>query len=109
MSSRETTRQAGSRNTPSALNLPIRDVSFSSCGSGIVLDALAQRRQPQGNDVEAKEQILAKKTLLDQHEEILVRRRDDADIGLDRHAAADGRIFALLKHAQESGLRLHRH
>ena len=39
----------------------------------------------------------------------LLRRRDDADIGLDRRAAADRRIFALLQHAQEPGLRLHRH
>ena len=41
--------------------------------------------------------------------QILVGGGDDADIGLDRRAAADRRIFALLQHAQQPGLRLHRH
>ena len=76
---------------------------------GDVLDALAQRRQPQRHDVEAEEQILAEQALLDQHAQILVGGGDDAHIGLDRRAAADGRVFALLQHAQQPRLRLHRH
>ena len=44
-----------------------------------------------------------------QNPQILVGGGDDADIGLDRRAAADRRVFALLQHAQQTGLRLHRH
>ena len=74
-----------------------------------VLGALAQRRQAQRHDVEAEEQVLAEQALLDQHAQILVGGGDDADIGLDRRAPADGGVFALLQHAQKAGLRLHRH
>src|SRR5688572_25419859 len=38
-----------------------------------------------------------------------MRRRDDAHIRLDRLGAADGGIFALLQHAQETRLRLEGH
>src|SRR3546814_8824623 len=38
-----------------------------------------------------------------------MRRRNDPDIGLDRRAPADGRIFALLQHAQEPRLGIERH
>ena len=41
--------------------------------------------------------------------QVLVGGGDDAHVGLDRGAAADGRVFALLQHAQQPGLRLHRH
>ena len=34
---------------------------------------------------------------------------DDAHVGLDRRATTDGRVFALLEHAQQAGLRLERH
>ncbi len=34
---------------------------------------------------------------------------DDADIGADRRAPADGDVFALLQHAQQARLRLERH
>ena len=47
--------------------------------------------------------------MLDQDPQILVGRGDDADVGLDRRAAADSRIFALLQHPQQTGLRFHRH
>ncbi|MGY3344827.1 hypothetical protein ACVWYK_003596 [Bradyrhizobium sp. USDA 4470] len=50
-----------------------------------------------------------KKALLDQHAQVLVGGRDDAHVGLDRGAAADRGVFALLQHAQQTGLRLHRH
>ena len=39
----------------------------------------------------------------------LLRGSDDAHVGLDRGAAADGGVFALLQHAQQARLRLHRH
>ena len=42
---------------------------------GHVLDALAQRRQPQRHDVEAEEQILAEQPLLDENAQILVASR----------------------------------
>ena len=71
--------------------------------------ALAQRRQPDRRDVEAIEQILAEHALADQLRQVAVRRRDDADIGADRRAAADRGVFALLQHAQQPGLRLERH
>ena len=76
---------------------------------GHVLDALAQRRQPQRHHVEAEEQVLAEQPLLDEDAQVLVGGRDDADVGLDRRAAADGGVFALLQHAQQPRLRLHRH
>src|SRR5579862_1527723 len=43
-----------------------------------VLDAFAQRRQPQRNHIEPKEQILAKQALLYENPQILVGRRNDA-------------------------------
>ena len=39
----------------------------------------------------------------------LLRGGDDAHVGLDRGAAADRGVFALLQHPQQAGLRLHRH
>ena len=74
-----------------------------------ILDAFAQRRQPQRHDVEAEEQILAEQPLLDQDAQVLVGGGDDPHVGLDRGAAADRGVFALLQHAQQPGLRLHRH
>ena len=71
--------------------------------------ALAQRRQPHRHDIQAEEQILAEQALLDQQAQILVGGGDDAHVGLDRRAAADRRVFALLQHAQQPRLRLHRH
>ena len=76
---------------------------------GNILGALAQRRQPQRHHVEAEEQILAEQPLLDELPQILVGRGDDAHIGLDRRAAADRGVLALLQHAQKPRLRLHRH
>ena len=76
---------------------------------GNVLGALAQRRQPQRHDVEAEKQVLAEQALLDELAQVLVGRGDDAHVGLDRCAAADRGVFALLQHAQQPGLRLHRH
>src|SRR6185503_15168845 len=54
-------------------------------------------------------EVLPEEALLDEDPQILVRRGDDSHIGLDRSAAADSRVFALLENAQQPGLRLHRH
>ena len=76
---------------------------------GNILGALAQWRKTKRHHVEAKEQILAKQPLLDEDAEILVGGGDDAHVGLDRRAAADGGVLALLQHAQKPRLSLHRH
>ncbi len=76
---------------------------------GNVLGPLAQGRQTQGHHIQAVEQILAEQALADQPAEIAVGRSDDPDIGLDRRAAADGHILALLEDAQKTGLGLERH
>ncbi len=74
-----------------------------------ILGALAQGRQAKRNDIQAEEQILAEQAVLFELPEILVGRGDNADVGLDRRAAANGRVFALLQHPQQSRLRFHRH
>ena len=76
---------------------------------GNVVEPLAQRRQADRHDVEAVEQILAEQALLDQPAQVAMGGGDDADIGLDRRAAADRRVLAFLQHAQQAGLRLGRH
>ena len=70
---------------------------------------LAQRRQADRRDIDAVVQVLPKQALPNQLPQVVVGRGDDPDIGTDRHAAADGRELALLKHAQEPGLRVDRH
>src|SRR5690606_10101814 len=54
-------------------------------------------------------QVLAEKALVDEAAQLLVGGRDDADIRLDGRAPSDSRVFTLLKHAQQTRLRLHRH
>ena len=68
-----------------------------------------KRRQAQRHDVEAEKQILAEQSLLNELAQILVGRRDDSHVGLDRRAAADRGVLALLQDTQKPGLRLHRH
>ncbi len=70
-----------------------------------VLAAGAQRRQPHRHDVEPVEQVLAERALRDEPLEIAVRRRDEADVDLDRLGAAETLHLALLEHAQELDLR----
>ena len=76
---------------------------------GQILDPLPQRRQAQRHDVQAEEQIFPEQPLLDQDAQILVARRHDPHVGLDRGTPADGGVFALLQHPQQPRLRLHRH
>jgi hypothetical protein len=76
---------------------------------GDVGGALAQRRQAQRHDVQAKVEVLAEETLLDQDAQVLVGGRHDPDIRLDRRSATDRGVFALLEHAQQPRLRFHGH
>ncbi len=68
-----------------------------------------QRRQADGHDVQAIEQILAEQALADGGPQVTMGRGNDADIGAHRLAAADGGELAFLQHAQEAGLGLLRH
>ena len=74
-----------------------------------ILGAIPERRQAQGHDVETIIEIFAKQALVDQDLEILVGGGNNADIGLDRGAATHRRVLALLQHAQQPGLGVHRH
>ena len=76
---------------------------------GHVLGAFAQRRQTQRHDIQAEKQVLTEQALLDQDPQVLVGGRNNADIRLDRRATAHRGVFALLQHAQQARLRLHRH
>ena len=76
---------------------------------GDVLEPLPQRRQPQRHDIQPIEQILAEQALIDLLLQVAIGGGDDADVGPDRRAAADCRVFALLQHAQQPRLRFHRH
>ena len=69
----------------------------------------AQGGQAQIDDVEAIEQVLAEGALLDGLGEIAVRGGDDADVDLDRLAAADAVDLAFLDGAQQLGLQAHIH
>ena len=70
---------------------------------------LAQGRHAQGHDVQPVEEVFAKQSLPDCQAQVAMGRRHDADIGAERLPAADPGIFAFLQHAQQPGLRFHRH
>ena len=61
-----------------------------------------------GNDVEPVEEILAERAVANGGFEIAVRRRDDADVHFDWLRAAEPFDGALLNHAQQLDLHLHR-
>ena len=61
------------------------------------------------HDVEAMEQVLAEQAQPHALLEILVRRRDDADIRLLRRVAADAVVLAVGEHAQQAHLQIGRH
>src|SRR5262249_54557048 len=54
-----------------------------------VLAALAERRQPHGDDVEAVEEILAERAVRDHLRELRKRGRGDSHVDLDRVGDAD--------------------
>ena len=66
-----------------------------------VLAPHPQRRNRQRQDVEAVEQILAKLSAFDTVEQFAIGRGDDADVDLDRFAAADRLDRAFLQRAQQ--------
>ena len=74
-----------------------------------VLLALPQRREADGDDAEAVEEVLAELPFLDEAAEVGVRRGDDADVRVDRLDGADGEELALLEDPEELGLGLERH
>ena len=71
-------------------------------------DAGAQRRNRDREHVEAVEQVLAELAALDEFDQVLVRRRDEPEIDLDRALGADGVDLALLQRAQQLHLRIER-
>ena len=73
-----------------------------------VLLALAQRRHVDRHHREAEVEILAELALLHLALQVLLGRRDDADVDLDGAVAADAPDLALLEHAQELGLQVER-
>jgi hypothetical protein len=54
-------------------------------------------------------EVLAEQPLLDPRLEILVRRGDDADVGLDRRMTADAIVMAIGEDAQQPRLQFGRH
>src|SRR5262249_16943222 len=76
---------------------------------GDVFRPLAQRRQRDGKDEDAMEQVLAEVALLDLLFEIAMRGHHHANVDLDRLVGADALHLALLQHAQQLGLHGQRH
>ena len=74
-----------------------------------VVAPIAQRRHANRDDAQAEVEILAERPLLDLLLEVLVRRRDDPHVDLDRARRAEPLDFAFLQHAQHLGLRLRAH
>ena len=74
-----------------------------------VAGPLAQRRDAQGDDVEPEIQILAERAARDLGRQVAVGGGEDADVDLDRRAAAEPVDLALLQHAQQLGLQPHVH
>jgi len=77
------------------------------CQRHDVVAPLAQRRQVNLEDVQAKKQIVAKRPLGDLALQVLMRRRQYPDAQGVRLIAADGRHLVVFQDAQE--LHLHRH
>ena len=71
-----------------------------------LLAPLAQRRQPQPDDVEAVEQVLAEAPVGDERLEVGVGGGDDADVDLHRLRLAEAVDFVGLEEAQQLGLEL---
>ena len=74
-----------------------------------VFGAVAQRWHLDGDDVQAVEQILTKPALFNQGGQVLVGRRDDADIKANARFSANAANDAALQRAQKTGLSVHWH
>jgi hypothetical protein len=70
--------------------------------------SIAQRREGDGEDVQAVIQVVAELGLADGLDEVPVRRRDDADIDLDRIRSANALELVLVKHAEKLDLNVDR-
>ena len=66
--------------------------------------AVAQRRQRDGDDVDAIVEVLAKASLGDFLGQVAIGGGDQADVDPDRLVAADAAQLALLQDAQKLGL-----
>ena len=73
-----------------------------------VLAPLPQRRQRDGEHVEAVPEVFAEAARLHLLEEVAIGRGDDARVGLERDVAADALELAVLEHAQQLGLQVQR-
>ena len=73
-----------------------------------VLEALAQRRHPDREHVEAVVEVLAELAVLDQLDHVAVGGGDQAEVDLHRPLGADGIDLALLQRAQQLDLRVER-
>src|SRR5712664_556683 len=72
---------------------------------GHVFATVAQRRQPEVDDVQAMIQIFAEAPFAYEHQQFHVGGGDDAHINLNLFRAAQAHEFALLNNAKELGLR----
>ena len=66
--------------------------------------AVAERRQRDGDDVDAIVEVLAKASLVDFLGQLAIGGCDQADVDPDRLVAADAAHFAFLQDAQQLGL-----
>ena len=71
--------------------------------------ALAQRRQPDREGVDAVVEIFAETALAHEHVERAIGGRDQAEVDVDRFVAAEAFEASLFEHAQQLGLRHQRH
>ena len=76
---------------------------------GDVFLAAAERRELEGDDVEAVEEVFAEAALFDGLLEVDVGGGDDADVDLDLLVAAHVHEAAVLEDAQDLGLHVHAH
>src|SRR5581483_11351972 len=74
-----------------------------------VARALAERRDPELEDGEAEEEVVAELAALDERAEVAVRRRDDAHVDAPHAPAPEAAHLAFLEDAEERGLDAERH
>src|SRR5690606_40279917 len=76
---------------------------------GDVLEALAERREVDGDDAEAVEEVFAERSGADLVGEVPVGGGDDANVDAHRCRPADALELLLLDDAQEFGLEVEAH
>ena len=76
---------------------------------GNVLNSVTQRRQAQTDDIQAMVEVLSKLSALDAFFQILVRRGNDANIGLNGLVTAYAVKVPVGEYTQKPSLQLHRH